>query len=204
LSSALPLRRQPAAWDRGAEFASFWSFHEREGLPAFAWRERRASLPVGLEARSPFWDLRVIELIARMPGWVHRSAGRPKALLREAMRKCLPLTVLERRDKGVFDDLMNRGLIEHETERVLAALDGPLAELLYLDIDVLRAEYGRYRSAPHRWWHALWRSISGGIWLQREHLSRRSSGQVSFRPRLTLLEAAGAPPQLAAPGVGQP
>jgi asparagine synthase (glutamine-hydrolysing) len=172
LARAQPARHGPLAWDKEAEYSAFWSGHESAGLPVFGWRERQASLPYGVETRSPFWDLRVFELVSRMPSWVHREAGRPKSILRAAMRPRLPERVVERTDKGIFDELLNRGILGMEYDRVVAGLNGPLADLFYLRADVLQEELENYRRSPHRWWHALWRAITGGIWLQAEQTAR--------------------------------
>jgi asparagine synthase (glutamine-hydrolysing) len=172
LGRALPALEEPLAWDRQSEYTSFSAGHESLGLPVFGWRERQATLPHGVETRSPFWDLRVVELVSRMPGWVHREAGRPKAVLRAAMRPRLPEQIVERNDKGIFDELLNRGILGMEYDRVIAGLSGPLADLFYVRTDALRGELEAYRRRPHRWWQGLWRAITGGIWLQIEQTAR--------------------------------
>ncbi len=169
LERALETPEAPPVWRKDADLQLFSDMHRREALPVIAWRERRASLPAGVESRSPFWDLRVVELLLRFPSWVHGSGGRSKALLRDAMHARLPDTVVERTDKGAFDELMNAGLLEHESDRVESALfAGPLSRLLYIDRLVLEAEWLRYRRRQHRWWHALWRTITAGLWLRAE------------------------------------
>ena len=162
-----------SSWGRRDSLRQFWSFHTGVALPMLAWRERQASLPLGLEARSPFWDLRVVELALRIPSWLHRSAGQPKALLREAMRPRLPREVVERDDKGIFDELMNSGLLDRERERVEAALrGGPLARLPYVRGPALEMELDVYRRQQHRWWYALWRATTAGLWLRLNEVSR--------------------------------
>jgi asparagine synthase (glutamine-hydrolysing) len=193
LGRAMPPRHSPVAWDRRGEYDAFWSCHEREGLPVMGWRERHASLSFGVEARSPFWDVRVIELISRMPGWVHRRAGSPKALMREAMRERLPQQVLERADKGVFDDLMKKGMLEMEQDRVISGLNGPLSRLFYVRSEELRRELELYRWRPHPWWHALWRAITGGIWLATEEGRKNRVESESARIAFLLEGDAAAP-----------
>jgi asparagine synthase (glutamine-hydrolysing) len=182
LDAALELPQAPVVWRREVDLRHFWALHRREALPVIGWRERRTALPAGLEYRSPFWDLRVVELMLRFPSWVHRSAGRTKALLREAMRPRLPEEVVGRADKGAFDELMNAGLLGRERERVEAALlAGPLRRLLYVNADALEAELENYRRRQHPWWHALWRTITAGLWLRQEEvvLGGRSTSQLA-------------------------
>ena len=172
LEQALELPPPNSAWGRRAALRSFWSFHRSEELPVLGWRERQASLPLGLDTRSPFWDLRVLDLILRTPAWVHRRGGQPKALLRDAMRPRLPREVVDRNDKGVFE-LLVTGLIDRERERVETALgSGPLTELAYVKEFALSTELEAYRSHRHPWWHSLWRAITAGLWLRLDVVSR--------------------------------
>ncbi len=184
LEAAVPRPAASLSLSRRAENALFWSQHERDALPVLGWRERNASLPSGVEARSPFWDLRVIEFLWSVPGWVHRSGGEGKALLRAAMRPRLPGQVVERPDKGYFDELMNVGLLEQETERVEAAIRGPLAALLYVRPAALEEELARYRQKQHPWWHALWRAVTGGVWLLEEEEARQMRASNGLAPRV--------------------
>ncbi|MHB8376263.1 MAG: asparagine synthetase B family protein [Dehalococcoidia bacterium] len=172
LQAALALHPAPSAWRRGDHDRRFWAIHQRDTLPVVDWRERNAGLPLDVEARSPFWDLRVIELLLRFPPWVHRDGGRTKAVLRAAMRPLLPTEVVERDDKGVYDGLMNAGLLEHETERVRTALRGPLASLPYVRGSGLELELETYRGRRHLWWQPLWRAVTAGLWLHAEQVSR--------------------------------
>jgi hypothetical protein len=169
LGSALRLPEPPTVWQQAGDLDLFWQMHRREALPVIGWRERHASLPAGIEARSPFWDLRVVELMLRFPSWLFIAPGRSKALLRAAMRPRLPALVVERPDKGIFDELMNTGLLAQERHRVDdAVLSGPLSQLLYINASALETELETYRSRQHPWWHALWRSITAGLWLREQ------------------------------------
>ncbi len=173
LEDALAVWEPASAWRQADHRRRFWAIHRRDTLPAIGWRERHASLPLGVEARSPFWDLRVVELLARFPSWVHRDGGRAKALLRAAMGPRLPGEVVDREDKGAFDGLMNAGLLERETERVEAALRyGPLGSLAYVRRPALEIELEAYRRYQHPWWQPLWRAITAGLWLRTEQVSR--------------------------------
>ncbi|MEX1254793.1 MAG: asparagine synthase-related protein [Dehalococcoidia bacterium] len=180
LDAALETPEVPTLWRKADDLELFWALHRREVLPVIGWRERQASLPAGVEARSPFWDLRVVELMLRFPSWVNVRPGRSKALLRDAMRPRLPEVVVERTDKGIFDELMNTGLLDRDRERVDAALlDGPLGRLFYVDGPTLATELETYRSRQHPWWHALWRAITAGLWLREQQGEEVSHGTQS-------------------------
>jgi hypothetical protein len=169
LSEALNLPTALSVWSPRERSATLWSLYMAEMIPVVSWWQRNAALPRGIESRSPFWDLRVIEFALRTPQWVHRSGGKPKMLLRGAMAGHVPEEVITREDKGVFDELMNRGLQERETARAEHALvNGPLAMLPYLRSEVLLNEFRSYCRRPHIWWDGLWRAISGGLWLEFE------------------------------------
>jgi hypothetical protein len=177
LGRAAKTPEPPTLWRKAGDLDLFWALHRREALPVIGWRERQASLPAGVETRSPFWDLRVVELMLRFPSWVNAAPGRSKALLRDAMRPRLPELVVDRTDKGIFDELMNVGLLERERARVEAALiDSPLNGLHYIVGSALETELETYRSRQHLWWHALWRAITAGLWLRTQREEVVSNG----------------------------
>jgi asparagine synthase (glutamine-hydrolysing) len=166
LGAALATPTATSVWSRTQQFQSFWSYLVSEVQPVFAWRERWASLPNQLEARSPFWDLRVVELCRQMPSWVHRKAGENRALLREAMKPRLPAQIVERQDQGVFDEFVEVGLYEERSARVGEGITA-LSSLLYLDSELLRNQLDGFGQAPMLWRHGLCRAISAGLWLSR-------------------------------------
>lgn len=64
----------------------------------------------GIEARHPFFDLRVIDFLTRMPPEFKFRHGRSKYLLRYALRERLPESILQRREKTHFTDVTLIGL----------------------------------------------------------------------------------------------
>jgi asparagine synthase (glutamine-hydrolysing) len=60
----------------------------------------RASMAVGLEARSPFLDYEVAEFAARMPASMHLDGGLRKRVLRHAIRPLVPAEILTRPKEG--------------------------------------------------------------------------------------------------------
>ncbi|HLG11841.1 MAG TPA: asparagine synthase C-terminal domain-containing protein [Dehalococcoidia bacterium] len=182
LDKALDVPTLPPVWQTENRAALFWAYFLADVLPAMAWWERHASLPNGVEARSPLWDLRVIEFVLGTPEWVHRSGGRTKAILREAMAGRLPAEVQNRADKGLFSSLMYRGIADNETERVRSALRGELSELIYVKPSVLEREFEVLCERRHIWWTPIWRAVTAGLWLQSDSVS---CGQSDGRSVLT-------------------
>ena len=61
----------------------------------------RMSMAHGLEIRCPFTDHKLVELLARVP-WQYKLKGRrTKFLFRQAVRKWLPISILERNKLGL-------------------------------------------------------------------------------------------------------
>jgi asparagine synthase (glutamine-hydrolysing) len=60
----------------------------------------KTTMAVGLEARVPLLDHRLVECAARIPGRIRMRDGRLKALLREALRGHLPDPILDRPKQG--------------------------------------------------------------------------------------------------------
>ena len=59
-----------------------------------------ATMSVGLEARSPFLDIDLVDLLLRVPADVAFPRGEAKALLKSLARRLLPPAILERRKTG--------------------------------------------------------------------------------------------------------
>jgi asparagine synthase (glutamine-hydrolysing) len=179
LSAAIPEEGSYVHWRRADATALLADYQTQFGLPVLAWRERQALLPAGVEMRVPFWDLRVVELFLSMPLWMHRSAGRTKALLREAMGPRLPDVVVERDDKGMFNELAQAGL-DRERERVETALTtDDLTQLPYLRAELFEDELRKARGQDrYEGIRPLTWAITAGLWL---HFNSVSRGQVADR-----------------------
>lgn len=83
------ITRQPLGWRRGTARRHEWQAM-RSQWDQFGWRERWVFPRNALEWRAPFYDLRVIELLASTPDWVKRHNGRTKDVLRAAEYRVLP------------------------------------------------------------------------------------------------------------------
>jgi asparagine synthase (glutamine-hydrolysing) len=101
-------------------------YHDlRHYLPILLHAEDRVSMAVSLESRVPLLDHRIIEFLATVPPAQKTAGMRPKALLRQAARRWLPETVIERRDKGPFADPTNRWLSRELVPLVRQVLRSP-------------------------------------------------------------------------------
>jgi asparagine synthase (glutamine-hydrolysing) len=181
LSPALPAQLQAPSGDWSTDLQVFWTRHESERMSAVAWRERHASLPNAVETRSPFWDMRVLELVSRMPLRLGLQA-----LLRSAALPRLPRQVVELSRRGKVDEVIDEGSPHLDLDRVAAALEGPLASLLYIDAGALMHELDVHRASRHRWSRGLWRAVTGGLWLLAEESAgphRNDAPATSAGPR---------------------
>ncbi|GGW50820.1 asparagine synthase (glutamine-hydrolyzing) [Streptomyces galilaeus] len=69
-------------------------------LPPLLERVDRVSMSVGLEVRVPFCDHRLVEYAWNVPWSLKTPDGRPKGLLRDAVRDLLPAVVADRPKSG--------------------------------------------------------------------------------------------------------
>ena len=72
------------------------------GLPALLHVEDRMSMAVSLESRVPLLDHRIVDLVARVPPGIKFRGGALKPLLRRAVGRLLPRSVMNRTDKMGF------------------------------------------------------------------------------------------------------
>ncbi|MEU1513133.1 asparagine synthase (glutamine-hydrolyzing) [Streptomyces sp. NPDC005811] len=136
-------------------YAALFRWKYRDVQLYNCWHEDRTAAGNGIEARVPFLDHRLIELVAAVPEDLRASLVWDKQILRRAMVGILPPEMVNR-PKGPFF----YGDGEHHTYRTflrMLAQDGDrlLEEALdsdaarqYLDADALRAQLRRLESDP--------------------------------------------------------
>lgn len=123
----------------------------------------RAAQAEGVTPRYPFYDHRVVELCVWQPVLAKVAGGRPRALLREAMRGVLPESVRLRRDKTNFIADFWTTLRQDPQGRLAAFRTGPGSLQGWVDAGVLRADATRLAHSADpdpqvafRLWRALW------------------------------------------------
>jgi asparagine synthase (glutamine-hydrolysing) len=88
----------------------------------FLFMTDRFSMAHGIEARTPFLDHRLVELVFRIPPSIRTKSGDPKYLLKRAVSDLLPHALLTARKRGftIPIGLWLRGALRPLAERLLA------------------------------------------------------------------------------------
>ena len=140
----------------------------------------RTSMAVGLEAREPLLDHRLVEFAARVPAAMRLRGGSGKWLMKRAMRRYLPDEILQRRKMGFVTPISDwfRGPLADEAAAI--ARSPALAELDWIDagaVDRLATEHRSGRSDHGR---LLWQLLMLDRSLQRLFgLGASSSGYMA-------------------------
>jgi asparagine synthase (glutamine-hydrolysing) len=119
----------------------------------------RASMAVGLEARVPMLDPRLVELAASLPSDLRVRDGQAKWILRQVLYRYVPPKLIERPKKGFGVPMASwiRGPLKAWALDLLA--EERLKRAGYLDARPLRALLERHLNgqehAPAQLWHAL-------------------------------------------------
>jgi asparagine synthase (glutamine-hydrolysing) len=136
-------------------------------LPELLRYEDRNSMAHSIEARLPYLDYRLVELMFSLAPHHLIRDGRAKVILREALRDLLPERVLQRTDKVGFQTPEANwlaGPLASFAEEVLTT--GACRARGYVDVDAARHSIRQQR---RRAWEAgspLWRAVSLELWAQ--------------------------------------
>ncbi|MEE9299843.1 MAG: asparagine synthase-related protein, partial [Alphaproteobacteria bacterium] len=127
----------------------------------------RASMAVGLEARVPLLDHRVVELVARLPLSVKFRGRQSKRLLRSVLYKYVPRALVERRKMGFRVPLRSwlRGPLRAWADAELA--ERRLVEEGFFDAAVIRRRWNEHVAGGRDWHVLLWRVLMFQAWLER-------------------------------------
>jgi len=127
----------------------------------------RASMAVGLEARVPLLDHRVVELAWRIPGTVRCAGGVPKAVLRRVLSKHVPDHLVGRPKMGfgVPIDHWLRGPLRDWAEALLEPRR--LRREGYVDPDIVGPIWKTHLSGRAEEHYRLWNVLAFCAW--REH-----------------------------------
>jgi asparagine synthase (glutamine-hydrolysing) len=127
----------------------------------------RASMAVGLEARAPFLDHRLVEWAGTLPRRLRLRGGEGKWILRRAMGGLLPPGILARRKQGFVMPLARwlRGQGGEEARRAL--LGGAIADGGLLETDAISGLLEAHRSGLSDHARPLWLLLCLEAFLRR-------------------------------------
>ena len=129
----------------------------------------RASMAVGLEARVPLLDHRVVEFAWRLPlsFRIHKE-GEGKWLLRRVLDRYVPRQLIERPKMGfgVPLDSWLRGPLREWAEELLD--EQRLHREGYLHPAAIRGKWAEHLSGKRNWHYPLWNVLMFQAWVERE------------------------------------
>ncbi len=130
----------------------------------------KASAAAGIEARYPFFDLRLVEFCLGLPAADKLRYGEPRSIIRRALRGILPEDVRRRRSKANFMGELARGMAQDR--QVLDALvtrPGALED--YANMGAVREMICKFRERPTAMRGTdvmfIWRLACFHMWLGR-------------------------------------
>jgi asparagine synthase (glutamine-hydrolysing) len=136
-------------------------------LPELLRYEDRNSMAHSIEARLPFLDYRLVELMFSLePRYLIRD-GRAKVILREALVDLLPPRVRERTDKIGFNTPEARwllGAVGDFAEEVLRSR--ACRERGFVDTEAAQSRLRRHRAGTSDAGFPLWRAVALELWAQ--------------------------------------
>jgi asparagine synthase (glutamine-hydrolysing) len=126
----------------------------------------RASMAVGLEARAPLLDSRLVEWAWRLPSAMRFRCGDSKWLLRQVLHRYVPRKLVERPKMGfgVPIDEWLRGPLRDWAEDLLSAR---ALDHAGLNADPIRAVWSQHLSGRHNQQTRLWPVLMFQAWRHR-------------------------------------
>lgn len=125
----------------------------------------RSTMSVGLEARAPLLDYRVVELAWSLPDDMKLHAGTTKWLLRRLLSRYVPDSIANRAKRGFGAPIADwlRGPLRDWAEALLDARR--LREEGYFEVATVRALWTRFGSGSDKWHTHLWSVLMFQAWL---------------------------------------
>ena len=139
----------------------------------------RTSMAVGLEAREPLMDHRLVEFAARLPSNMRLRGGSGKWLMKRAMSRYLPEDILHRRKMGFVTPISAwfRGPLASEAAAI--ARSSALSELGWFDAAALSRLAADHRAGKADHGRLLWQLLMLDKSLQRLFGLGASSGYMA-------------------------
>jgi asparagine synthase (glutamine-hydrolysing) len=128
----------------------------------------RASMAVGLEARVPILDHRVVELAAQLPTSLKVRNNQGKWILRRVLDKYVPRRLYDRPKKG-FAVPIDRWLRNELRDWASDLLNGrKLRESGYLNVAAVDAMWAEYLAGRGDWYYYLWDILIFQEWIESQ------------------------------------
>lgn len=124
----------------------------------------RSSMGVGLEARVPLLDHRVVEYAWRLPLSAKISAGKGKLILRDILYQYVPRELIERPKMGfgVPLDAWLRGSLRDWAEDLLDPAS--LSQDDMFAVDPIRKRWDEHLKGTRNWQYSLWNVLMAQAW----------------------------------------
>ena len=131
----------------------------------------RSSMFVGLEARSPFLDHKIVEFAWSLPLEYKIKNGMGKAILRDVLYKHVPKELVNRPKMGFGVPISSwlRGPLKEWANDLLS--EDLLRSEGFFYAELVRKKWHEHQLGTHNWQYQLWTILMFQLWLKNEKKS---------------------------------